>query len=714
MRRVTVSGTDLATGRRVEFRSSQVRAYPLERGGRAIGVTFEVGPERAARREWARLGDSTVADGPFLVAAQGEAERVHLTLSSGAKVAVDGTTFGHVARDLKVFGRAVTHDRPDSLALVVGNTARERSGDRLAQDFMAAISLETGPSTQTGEQPPPDSESLDLGDGLVLSAHREGGFYKFDGHDVFISVDAVHNPDEREREEVFDQVRQYFGDGLTMHRGISSWHPTWHRVNGGEIPSLGVGLHPDYDTRNTSFVPFTANKDIATMAALGHTGMGAGDDRRFVPGYDPADPAHPVGMVLSTKVSAATGEPIAFINPGETQVGGPIRDFDTTAYRMDTPLAAVYGGDDDGMTLGAVMPPKPEPDEVAEYVANFGGLRHDPNLPAWQPVPAVEHTSTVDMSTPAADDAGHHVTTGRWVRPVSGPITRRVGSWFGRGGAKAVRRVTVSGTDLATGRRVEFRSSQVRAYPLERGGRAIGVTFDVGPERATQREWARDGDPTRADGGLAPWARNSFFVAAHGESPKVHLTLSSGAKVAVDGTTLGHVVQDLKVFGRAVTHDRPDSLALLVGDSARERRGDSLAREFEETLSSEFGHRMPVFAPTADVDIRIAPTDGRDELSLAADGRWKVFSSTPDPLLGTDVRTGDVRYVDLTGLRWRPLMADGRQVGVSFREESAAVGADHPGSFQVDADATSTHFGLRLVDGGTVSVDGANLRQAAR
>ncbi|GAA3440170.1 hypothetical protein GCM10018954_097930 [Kutzneria kofuensis] len=427
----------------------------------------------------------------------------------------------------------------------------------LPERTAAEPSIRTAPSrVQAPAAVRHDSQPLDFGGGLVELAHQEGGFYKLDNHDVFISVDAVHDPDEHERQAVYDQVRQYFGDGLTVHRGISSWHPTWHRVRDGEIPPLGTRPHPDYDTRNTNFVPFTANRDIATMAAMGHTGMGAGDDRRFVPGYDPADPTHPVGMVLSKRVSAATGEPIAFINPGETQVGGPIRDFDATTYDMGTPLSAVYGGDDDGMTLGAVMPPKPEPHEVAEYVAKFGGLRHDPNLPAWQPPAAVEHEPTQDPGAAST----------KRIRPLPGAVTRRIGSWFGRGGAKAVNRVAATGVDLATGKVIKFRSSEVRAYPLVRDGRTVGVTFEVGAERST------------------PLASNTFSVAAQGESDQVHLTLSSGAKVAVHGSTLAHVLHDLKMFRRTFEMEHPESVTLLVG------HGGALAHEFEQALSEATGH----------------------------------------------------------------------------------------------------------------------------
>ncbi|GAA3440171.1 hypothetical protein [Kutzneria kofuensis] len=102
---------------------------------------------------------------------------------------------------------------------------------------------------------------------------------------------------------------------------------------------------------------------------------------------------------------AATGDPIAFLNSGETQLGGPIRGFDAATFTMGTPLSEVLGDADDGMTLASMMPPKPEPGEVAEYVAEFGGLRHDPNLPSWQPAPAAEHTEAHPSATEVGADA---------------------------------------------------------------------------------------------------------------------------------------------------------------------------------------------------------------------------------------------------------------------------------------------------------------------
>jgi len=270
-------------------------------------------------------------------------------------------------------------------------------------------------------------EPVHLGDDLSLNSHREGGFHKLDDHNVFISSHLIDGKDPADAAIVYDQVKQYLGDGLTLHRGISAWHPTWSSVEGGHIPPLGSRPHPDFSTRDTKYVPFSADRDVALGAAMGHTGMGSGDDRRFVHGYDPNDPAHPVGMVVTKTVSAAHGDEIAFINSGETQLGGPIEDFGAKAYHMGDPVSAVFGGPDDGRTLGSAMPPKPDANEIREYTNDHGGLRRDPSAQPFtsRPAPVFDR---------GGDNAGNHQAGPAGARPPRGvehdnPMPRIPGSF---------------------------------------------------------------------------------------------------------------------------------------------------------------------------------------------------------------------------------------------------------------------------------------------
>jgi hypothetical protein len=228
-------------------------------------------------------------------------------------------------------------------------------------------------------------EPIDLGDGFTFNTHRDGGFHKLDDHDVFISSHLIDGRDPADAARVYAQVKQYMTTGLTLYRGISAWHPTWKHVEAGEIPSLGTRPHPDFSTWDTKYVPFSADRNVALGASLAHTGMhGGADDRRFVHGYDPSVPTQPVGMVLSKRVQLGDGHGIAFINSTETQLSGPIHDFGGTTLHMGTAVSDVFGGPNDGRTLADSMPPRPDQQEIDDYVAEHGSLRHDPNGPGWQ------------------------------------------------------------------------------------------------------------------------------------------------------------------------------------------------------------------------------------------------------------------------------------------------------------------------------------------
>src|SRR4051812_9860350 len=153
--------------------------------------------------------------------------------------------------------------------------------------------------------------------------------------------------------------------------------------------------HPNFDTRETRFVPFTTERNIAGGAAISRTGMGEGDDIKFVPGYDPADDHFPVGMILHKTVSAHNGDAVAFMVPGETQVGGPIQNYGAERITMATPLSRVY--DDPALTdrLGDSMPAKPTQGQIDDYVHEHGSLRNDPNPATSRPAPLFDRHGLV-------------------------------------------------------------------------------------------------------------------------------------------------------------------------------------------------------------------------------------------------------------------------------------------------------------------------------
>ncbi|MET9634776.1 hypothetical protein ABZX92_45815, partial [Lentzea sp. NPDC006480] len=78
---------------------------------------------------------------------------------------------------------------------------------------------------------------LDLGD-RQLRGVRVGDFYKLDGLNLYVGVDAVRHGTPKGKQELAEQLRQFLGDGLTLYRGVPAWHPSWREIRNGAVLPL--------------------------------------------------------------------------------------------------------------------------------------------------------------------------------------------------------------------------------------------------------------------------------------------------------------------------------------------------------------------------------------------------------------------------------------------------------------------------------------------
>lgn len=212
--------------------------------------------------------------------------------------------------------------------------------------------------------------TLVLRDGTKIELKPAGNkYYTFDGYPgVYIYDDGMTMKWDKENVSLPDkeydgQVSTYLAGKLVLTRGLPRQHPLFFEIFHLEVlMPLGVGELPSWATNNTRYIPFGADLVSAEGVAMGVRGMGPGDDQRML-----ADLVSLSELVeryccgLVAQVTAGPGVGVAFYNAGEIQVRGPVVK---------------------GMKIIPVMadrdflPKPPSKDEIAEYMAAHGGLRH--------------------------------------------------------------------------------------------------------------------------------------------------------------------------------------------------------------------------------------------------------------------------------------------------------------------------------------------------
>lgn len=322
-----------------------------------------------------------------------------------------------------------------------------------------------------------------------------------------------------------------------------------------------------------------------------------------------------------------------------------------------------------------------------------------------------------------AAEFGHH-----------GAVTIAGDAWQG---AARPQTLAFQGT-MRSGHVREFEVSDVVVGPLVKQGKTVGLTFrGKRYEQVLDQQWARGRGKSETvelppeesryfearHRGLAhpiraPWTGNALYVVAHGRPHSVLVSLNDGSDVPVDGATFARIVAGTQLFQDALADRRPDSIVLLSCSSAAVDGPGGAAYEFQRTLADEFGHPLPVTAPTTDVEL--APDQPASELvervigypsrtAVARGGRWLVFSTPPASLLGTDW-LGRYRRFDAADVQRTEIVDGDRMVGVSFAAGAARLPEDSPaGVFHVDIRAGSRGFEVSLADGSHRGVDGRAL-----
>ncbi|MER6164086.1 hypothetical protein [Streptomyces violaceorubidus] len=227
----------------------------------------------------------------------------------------------------------------------------------------------------TNRSAAPQQVNVRVGDEDVPMT-RQGGFYVFRtpqggrGYIHHIAVtDGVLNDD------LTGHVMRYRMGGLALYRGIPRWHPTWHDVNGaGMMNPFGQGELPDFDTRATSFIPFSPSEGVARMAAVATTGMDERDRLEYVQGYTRSNGNFFIGMVAT--VVAGPNVDVGFFNGSEIQLRGPVNNFGTDYIRMSTDVQEALGGSrgNPPEPISENRPPTPDDDQKKAFADKYGGL----------------------------------------------------------------------------------------------------------------------------------------------------------------------------------------------------------------------------------------------------------------------------------------------------------------------------------------------------
>ncbi|WP_231114645.1 hypothetical protein [Lentzea aerocolonigenes] len=286
------------------------------------------------------------------------------------------------------------------------------------------------------------------------------------------------------------------------------------------------------------------------------------------------------------------------------------------------------------------------------------------------------------------------------------------------------------GYRIDLGAYVDLPPEDMRVEPLVKDGRAIGVVFGMSDDDvAAAHAWtAADGRDTMSvlpqgvsdinvvEGGLdarsgpVPWPENTFFVVSHsfgaeGASSGFRVQNREGAAVSLYGHPFADLVRRLEPFQERMSGpDRPEAIALIVCTVGDDSAGQA-AHDFQNALSTSFGHDLPVLASTESVHIGVR--DGHAVTALQHGGRWNTFSGGFGLVLGTDAtgRVASFRAEDV-----RSHLVD-HLVGVSFTDSPEWTSSEQwpDRAAGVDVRAVADRFRVTLADGRQLTVDGPAL-----
>ncbi len=204
--------------------------------------------------------------------------------------------------------------------------------------------------------------------------------------------------------------------------------------------------------------------------------------------------------------------------------------------------------------------------------------------------------------------------------------------------------VQVLGVDAQTNEATTFRSSEAEVAPVEWDGLVIGAAFGADVSHGLN---------------LVPdeLLNSVFFIQAPSAPDRALIPLRNGTTAAIDGTNLGRLLHDLRIFRSSWDTRRLEAVTLMIPQRSDVDAQGGLAHDLQATLAGEFGYREPVIAPSAEM------------------GRWQEYhlpTVLDDlPLSGVDQRTGMLTPFSSSEVVATPLERDGRVVGVTF-----AVGAE--------------------------------------
>jgi hypothetical protein len=162
----------------------------------------------------------------------------------------------------------------------------------------------------------------------VLQNSPYPGMIQLAGTRVHILATSLA-PNYTYRTEFGNLVTGFLDHGLVLFRGIPKWHEYWFdAVAQGVARPFGAGP-PDFDTQRSRFLPFSESEDIATYAAQAERGAAHANrpaaELAKVSGHRHHNPEEVVGVVLRVEVDRSSAIDVAFLKPGEVQLGGPVQ-----------------------------------------------------------------------------------------------------------------------------------------------------------------------------------------------------------------------------------------------------------------------------------------------------------------------------------------------------------------------------------------------------